>query len=227
MILTWLGSGSCKFLLVWRSIPACLRRAYWESVQGWNGCFLSRHFCYICCSMLTQKNLIALQRQRITLCEESRTNIQRQVSLLLPQTLLSTEKDTAILYWTYRAELTNDPSLGVNQKMNDSEAACCGAEALGLRPVNSDFDIFIRILPYLNNKWREDARKLSRPRHGHVNTKATGSSEAWSIFFSFGGGGGGGVRAQTTVTRPTLRASFEVNLCLISKTNTPLQRPCN
>ena len=42
------------------------------------------------------------------------------------------EKDTAILYWTYRAELTNDPSLGVNQKMNDSEAACCSAEALGL-----------------------------------------------------------------------------------------------
>ena len=40
---------------------------------------------------------------------------------------------TAILYWPYRAELTNDPSLGVNQKMNDSEAACCGAEALGLR----------------------------------------------------------------------------------------------
>ena len=40
---------------------------------------------------------------------------------------------TAILYWKYRAELTNDPSLGVNQKMNDSEAACCGAEALGLR----------------------------------------------------------------------------------------------
>ena len=41
--------------------------------------------------------------------------------------------DTAILYWSYRAELTNDPSLGVNQKMNDSEAACCGADALGLR----------------------------------------------------------------------------------------------
>ena len=40
---------------------------------------------------------------------------------------------TAILYWTHRAELTNDPSLGVNQKMNDSKEACCGAEALGLR----------------------------------------------------------------------------------------------
>ena len=40
---------------------------------------------------------------------------------------------TAILCWTYRAELTNDPSLGVNQKMNDSEAACCGVETLGLR----------------------------------------------------------------------------------------------
>ena len=33
---------------------------------------------------------------------------------------------TAFLYWTYRAQLTNDSSLGVNQKMNDSEA-------LGLR----------------------------------------------------------------------------------------------
>ena len=43
------------------------------------------------------------------------------------------EELTAILYWPYRAELTNDPSLGVNQKMNDSEAACCGAEALDLR----------------------------------------------------------------------------------------------
>ena len=30
-----------------------------------------------------------------------------------------------------------------------------------------------------------------------------------------------------TVTRPTLRASFEVNLCPILKTNTPLQMPCN
>ena len=89
--------------------------------------------------------------------------------------------------------------------MNDSEAACFGAEALenhcsvcdfvrlAVRPVNSDFDIFIRILFYLNNKWREDARKLSRPRHGFVNTKTTtGSSETWSKFFFFWGGGGGG-----------------------------------
>ena len=45
----------------------------------------------------------------------------------------STDSFTAILYWTYRAELTNDPSSGVNQNMNASEAACCGAEALGLR----------------------------------------------------------------------------------------------
>ena len=48
--------------------------------------------------------------------------------------------------------------------MNDNEAACFGAEALeyhcsvcdfvrlAVRPVNSDFDIFIRILFYLNNK---------------------------------------------------------------------------
>ena len=48
--------------------------------------------------------------------------------------------------------------------MNDSEAACLGAEALEyhrsvcdfvrlvVRPVNSDFDIAIRILFYLNNK---------------------------------------------------------------------------
>ena len=91
-----------------------------------------------------------------------------------------------------------------------------------MRPVNIDFDIFIRILFYLNNKWREDARKLSGPRHGLVNTKTTtGSSETCSIFFFMGGGGGG--QAQTTVTRPTLRASFEVNLCPILKTNTPLQ----
>ena len=76
--------------------------------------------------------------------------------------------------------------------MNGSEAACCGAEApdyhcspcdlvrLAERPVvNSDFDFFIRNLPHLNNKEREDARKLSRPRHSHVNMKTTtGSSEA-------------------------------------------------
>ena len=74
--------------------------------------------------------------------------------------------------------------------MNDSEAACFGAEALeyhcsvcdfvrlAVRPVNSDIGIFIRILFYLNKKSREDARKLSRPRHGLVNTKTTtGSSE--------------------------------------------------
>ena len=86
--------------------------------------------------------------------------------------------------------------------MNDSEAACFGVEALenhrsvcdfvrlAVRPVNSDFDIFIRILFYLNKKWREDARKLSRPRHGLAKT-TTGSSETWSIFFFWGGGGGG------------------------------------
>ena len=46
--------------------------------------------------------------------------------------------------------------------MNGSEAACCGAEVteyhgsvcdlvrLAVRPVNSDFEIFIRILPYCN-----------------------------------------------------------------------------
>ena len=74
--------------------------------------------------------------------------------------------------------------------MNDSEAAYFDAEALeyhcsvcdfvrlAVRPVNSDFDIFIRNMFYLNKKWREDARKLSRPRYGLVNTKTTtGSSE--------------------------------------------------
>ena len=74
--------------------------------------------------------------------------------------------------------------------MNDSEDACFGAEALenhcsvcdfvrlAVRPVKGDFDIFIRILFYLNNKWQEDARKLSRPRHGLVNMTetTTGSS---------------------------------------------------
>ena len=98
----------------------------------------------------------------------------------------------------------------------------CDLVRLGVRPVNSDFDIFIRILPYLNNKWLKDARKLSRPRHGHVYTKTTGSSEAWSIFFSRFSWA---VRAQTTVTKPTLRASFEVTLCPILKTSTPLRRP--
>ena len=125
--------------------------------------------------------------------------------------------------------------------MNDSEVACFGAEALEYhcsvcdflrlpeRRVNSDFDIFIRILFCLNNKWREDARKLSGPRHGFVNAKkTTGSSETTNILLFFwggGGGGGGGVRAQTTVTRPTLRALCEVKLCPILKPNTPLQSP--
>ena len=48
--------------------------------------------------------------------------------------------------------------------MNDSETACCGAKVpdchctvcelvrLAVGPVSSDFDIFFRILPYLNNK---------------------------------------------------------------------------
>ena len=112
---------------------------------------------------------------------------------------------TAILYWTYRAELTNDPSFRVNQKWmtvkphasvrkrwNTRHCSVCDFVRLAVGPVNSDFDIFIRNLFYLNNKWREDARKLSRPRHGLVNTKTTtSSSEAWSIFFFFLGGGGG------------------------------------
>ena len=67
-------------LVLW-SIPALLRTAYWESAQGRNGRFLSRHFCYICCSRLTQRNLIAPQWRRIAICEESRTNTQSQVSL--------------------------------------------------------------------------------------------------------------------------------------------------
>ena len=85
------ASFSSELLVLW-SIPALLRTAYRESAQGRNGCFLSRHYRYICCSRLTQKNLIALQWQRIAMCEESRTNTQSQVFLLLPQTLLSTRK---------------------------------------------------------------------------------------------------------------------------------------
>ena len=96
----------------------------------------------------------------------------------------------------------------------------CDLVRLAVRPVNSDFDIFIRILPYLNNKWREDARELSWPRHGHVYTKTTGSSEAWYILLSFWG-------HPSPNDRPILRASFEVNLCPILKINTPLQRPFN
>ena len=49
--------------------------------------------------------------------------------------------------------------------------------------------------------------------------------DLYSFSFFFGGGGGGNDLAQTTVTRPTLRASFEVNFCPIFKTNTPLQSP--
>ena len=106
---------------------------------------------------------------------------------------------TAILYWTYPAELTNDPSFRVNQKwmavrpyaavrkcwnITARFATCTTRCAIS----NSDFNIFTWLLSYLNNKWREDTRKLSRPRHGHVNTKTTtGSSEAWSLFFFFFG----------------------------------------
>ena len=76
--------------------------------------------------------------------------------------------NTAILHWTYRAELTNDPGFRVNQKsitvkphasvrkrwkttvwFATSYDSLCDAP---VRPVNSDFDIFIRILFYLNNK---------------------------------------------------------------------------
>ena len=49
--------------------------------------------------------------------------------------------------------------------------------------------------------------------------------DLYSSFINFFFGGGGGDLAQTTVTRPTLRASFEINLCPISKTNTALQSP--
>ena len=41
----------------------------------------------------------------------------------------------------------------------------------------------------------------------------------------FGVGGGGGDLAQTTVTRPTLRASFEVNLCPILKNKPTVAKP--
>ena len=116
--------------------------------------------------------------------------------------------------------------------MNDSEAACFGAEALeyhcsvydlvrlAVRPVNSGFDIFIRILFYLNittSDEKTQGNSLELDRHGLVNTKTpTGSSEAWSIFLFFFWGGGG-VRGQMTLTRLILWASLEVNLCPILK----------
>ena len=81
--LDWAGkaaSSSSELLLLW-SIPPLLRTAYRELAQGRNGRFLSRHYCYICCSRLTQKNLIAPQWRRIAICEESRTNTQSQLSL--------------------------------------------------------------------------------------------------------------------------------------------------
>ena len=94
-------TGQGKLPVPRRSSSSCgpfralLRTAYRESAQGRNGRFLSRHQCYICCSRLTQKNLIAPQWRRIAICEESRTNTQSQVSLLLPQTLLSTRKGSS------------------------------------------------------------------------------------------------------------------------------------
>ena len=62
------------------------------------------------------------------------------------------------------AKLANDPSFHVKPKVNDSYAACFGWEALeyhcpvcdlvrlAVGAANSDFDIFIRILFYLNKK---------------------------------------------------------------------------
>ena len=55
--LDWAGkaaSSSSDLLVLW-SIPTLLRTAYRESAQDRNGRFLSRHYCYICCSRLTQK----------------------------------------------------------------------------------------------------------------------------------------------------------------------------
>ena len=117
--------------------------------------------------------------------------------------------------------------------MNDSEAACFGAEALeyhcsvcdfvrlAVRPVNSDFDICIRLLFYLKNKWRRRTQGNSRDLDMVLLTRkqlpVVLKLDLYSSFW--------GVPAQTTVTRPTVRASFEVNLCPILKTSTPLQSP--
>ena len=72
--------------------------------------------------------------------------------------LLSNSSFTAILYWTYRAELTNDPSFRVNQKGMtvkphasvrkrwNTTVRFATSYGRAVRQVNSDFDIFIRIL---------------------------------------------------------------------------------
>ena len=55
---------------------------------------------------------------------------------------------------TYRAELTNDSGLDfMLSEMKDGRAAwVCDLVGLSVGPANSDFDIFNRILFYLNNK---------------------------------------------------------------------------
>ena len=65
--------------------------------------------------------------------------------------------------------MTVKPHASVRKRWNTTAWFACDLVRLAVRPVNSDFDIFIRILFYQNYKWREDARKLSRPRHGLVN----------------------------------------------------------
>ena len=88
-------------------------------------------------------------------------------------------------------------------QMNGSEASCCSAEVperhrsvcnferLAVWPVSCNFHTFIP--PYLKKNWRDDARKLSIGRDMVMLTQtwegmktATGSSEAWFFFFSFG-----------------------------------------
>ena len=115
--------------------------------------------------------------------------------------------------------------------MIDSEAACFGAEALeyhcsvidfarlAVRPVNSDFDIFIRILFYLNKndeKTQGNSLDLDMVLLTRTQVPVVLKLDLYSSFWG-AGGGGGGVRAQTTWL--TLRAS------VVLKTNTPLQSP--
>ena len=94
-------------------------------------------------------------------------------------------------------------------------------------PVNSDFDIFIRILFYLttsDEKTQGNSLDLDMVLLTRKQLPVVLKLDLYSFFFG-GGGGVVGDQAQTILTGPTLRASFEVNLCPILKTNIPLQSP--
>ena len=60
-----------------------------------------------------EEALKAGEARRVEEMEVIHSAHQKEVEALLSNIAVL---DTAILYWTYRAELTNDPSFRVNQK---------------------------------------------------------------------------------------------------------------